>query len=765
LAGSVLRVGKDGYKFASGGDGASPQAKKWLSAHYGQGARRDDALRAAMTPVMRVAPPQSWTSDPDDTENALRGRFEYPIEAGSVHGKGTLVRAKADDASIAYEVEAAISCVPGCNGAGADILKGTIRVKGTADGPTANWTRFGSFQDAADVSVTLPGQKPGEQSRRLAITDTRRVARTPLEDRSATSWAQSASAKIDRRDYDGAIADATKAIEVDAKCADAWFNRARAKAGKRDAAGAVEDYTRAIEMDPKLPGAYVNRGIQKRALGDVDAAIADYSKAIEVSPRYAFAFRNRGVAKAGKGDFEGAIADYDKAIEIRPKYFEAYNDRGLAHYNRREYPAAVDDYAKAMELAPKEALYVVNRANAKAATGDLDGALADHDAAIALDPSNARAYYFRADVRGRKGDKKGALADYDKAIELDPKWASNWNDRGVLRQDQGDVDGAIADFTKATELDPRDTHAWFNRARSKSVKGDLDGAIADCTKAVEIDPKYAAAFNRRAGYRRDIGDDDGALVDWTKAVEADPRYATAHFSVARARFAPGLPVAPAVAEFRKSLENNDDTDYERLWLCLARSWSGEGPAAAKELADYAAARKSPGADDWYVVLVGLLTGAKTEDAAIAAAKTSDAKTSRERLCEATFYAGMLRAIRGDAAKAVELLDRCLATDVRTFTEFEEARRWRPALLLGATTRAVDASAARRVVSPDPRGPLAVAGVRDGDEITAIDGGPLTPGRLDASLLAARPGTTLNVEFSRAGVAQRAAVTLGAWQTR
>jgi tetratricopeptide (TPR) repeat protein len=771
LAGAVLRVGPDGFRVGSGGDDASAFAKEWAKAHYGQGARRDDALRAAATPSMPVRANQSWGTDPEETTAALQARFSFPIPPERVHGTGKLLDARgagdAVNASTAYEVEAAIACAPGCGGEGAEVMKGTIRVKGTAGGPAARWTRLGSFRDTANVSVTLPGQGLGEQLRRVSIVEERRIERNALvpEGRSARSWAESAAGKNDRRDYDGAAADASRAIAVEPTYGDAWFQRARARVGKKDAAGAIADYTKVVEVDPGSSAAFNNRGGQKKALGDLEGAIADYSRAIELSPKFALAFRNRGVARAAKGDHAGAIEDYDRAIAIKPKYVEAYNDRGLARYNLREYAAAAADYSKAAELAPKEALYITNRGNAKSAAGDLAGSLADHDAAIALDSSRARAYYFRADVRDRRGDVKGALEDYGKAIELEPDFPSSWNDRGLTRQDQGDFDGAIADFTKSLELAPRDRRPLYNRARARYLKGDVKGAIQDCTKVLEIDPRDAAAYQRRGEYRLDDGDLDAAVADWEKALEADPRCAPAHRSLALARFRPGLPAGPVVEGLRKAIEFDEDSDYERLWLWLALAGTAEEQAATKDLVVYAAARKPDGADDWYPVLVGLLSGTKTEEAALAAAGTPDSKKGRERLCEAAYYAGMIRAIRGDVPGAVERFDRCLATGVRRFTEYIEAGHWRAALLLGGSLRSEGKGLVRIVVRPDPRGPLALAGVQDGDRISGMDGSPLQPGELDGLLLKAAPGTKLRLDFDRAGNAMQREVTLGSWKSK
>ncbi len=141
---------------------------------------------------------------------------------------------------------------------------------------------------------------------------------------------------------------------------------------------AIAEYNKAIELDPKFSMAYSNRGIAYRRKGQLDQAISDFNKAIEINPRDAKAYYNRGLTYAkGKGQFDQAISDLTKAIELDPKLAEAYLNRGNAYLQKGQFDQAISDNNKAIEINPKHAKAYFNRAIAYASKGKYDKAWED----------------------------------------------------------------------------------------------------------------------------------------------------------------------------------------------------------------------------------------------------------------------------------------------------------------------------------------------------------------------------------------------------
>ena len=103
--------------------------------------------------------------------------------------------------------------------------------------------------------------------------------------------------------------------------ADAYNTLGNEKFRLNDYNGAIKDYTKAIEIaieiDPKYKYPYYNRGVAKYELKDYNGAIEDYSKAIEIDHKWANAYYNRGIAKGEIGDKAGQQSDqiiYEKLV-------------------------------------------------------------------------------------------------------------------------------------------------------------------------------------------------------------------------------------------------------------------------------------------------------------------------------------------------------------------------------------------------------------------------------------------------------------------
>ena len=248
-----------------------------------------------------------------------------------------------------------------------------------------------------------------------------------------------------------------------------FLESGNAKYDLKDYNGAISDYTKAIELDPDYADAYNNRGLSKFKLEDYKGAIADYTKVIELKPDDAATFYNsRGILKKKLKDYDGAITDYNKAISLNPDFAEAYKNRGISKENLGQ--PYCSDYKKACDLGKSDCCewynsdcryvnYMIDGYN-KYSSKDYEGAISDYSYVIMLKPDFVDAYLSRGGCKGKIGDTVGAIADFTKAIELDPNNAYAYSNRGFAKLNSGKP--YCSDYKKACDLGKSDCCEWYN---------------------------------------------------------------------------------------------------------------------------------------------------------------------------------------------------------------------------------------------------------------------------------------------------------------
>ena len=109
----------------------------------------------------------------------------------------------------------------------------------------------------------------------------------------------------------------------DENLATIFNNRGFAYHEKGEYDRAIADYDRAIQLNPDDAYPLSNRGNAHEHKGEYDRAIADYDQVIKLKPDHALSFYNRGIAFRLKGEYDRAIRDYDRAIELKPDGMDA----------------------------------------------------------------------------------------------------------------------------------------------------------------------------------------------------------------------------------------------------------------------------------------------------------------------------------------------------------------------------------------------------------------------------------------------------------
>jgi tetratricopeptide (TPR) repeat protein len=180
------------------------------------------------------------------------------------------------------------------------------------------------------------------------------------------------TAAMESKDYNAAIANLTKAGELDPKQLAVWQHLAEAyvaaagtKTGTEFDAGmakGIEAYGKALELSPGDAGTHSNLAIALGKAKKFPEAEAETQKAAELDPTKAGQFYyNLGASLVNAGQSEQASLAFKKALEIDPNHADSYYQWGVYLIGKASFatdgkvtpvPGTVEAFQKYLQLAP-----------------------------------------------------------------------------------------------------------------------------------------------------------------------------------------------------------------------------------------------------------------------------------------------------------------------------------------------------------------------------------------------------------------------------
>ena len=249
----------------------------------------------------------------------------------------------------------------------------------------------------------------------------------------AAEYARLAAALAARHELARALADLSKAIELDPSGSDYLYARAKIYLQTGQAPLALADLTRVLELKPDFIEAHISRAELRLTQKDTAEALADLDAAATLAPpqgdvRYTLAARYAGAA-----NFAAAIKQWDLWIDSHPvdaRFVGALGERCyLKALQNQDLSGGLSDCNRALALAnmriPENATLWASRGMVRLRQGAYDKAISDFDDALKKQPKNVRALYGRGVAKIRQNQQKEGDADIEAAQKLSPNIKEN----------------------------------------------------------------------------------------------------------------------------------------------------------------------------------------------------------------------------------------------------------------------------------------------------------------------------------------------------
>lgn len=298
-----------------------------------------------------------------------------------------------------------------------------------------------------------------------------------------------------------------------------------------DSAGALADFTRAIQLDPHFAAAYRARG----QIEEGERALSDFNKAIELEPTNKLNYVTRSWFWESSGHRDQALADLNRAIEINPMDEELFTRRAQLKSKMGDFTGMVADMAHAGEVFPPSTnlLRMKTSGLSPDATNPerlLKGLLRMYDRALDQNTTFLWGYLNRGVIEDLANDPQDALADFRRCQTFaDPKLRDDaalhiWltqakrNDKDVADRELSNYFGdrlksagweaQIAKFllgqmsekalfaaAGAPDIERKRSEAWYYAGIKQLLAGNKDQAADDLQKSRMTETRpYAVAI-------------------------------------------------------------------------------------------------------------------------------------------------------------------------------------------------------------------------------------------------------------------------------
>lgn len=389
---------------------------------------------------------------------------------------------------------------------------------------------------------------------------------------------------------------------------------------------AVADFTRAHELDPKSPWPLANRGLAYAWKNDPVRAKADFAAVRSISPGNPVLLRGTALIALRSGDLKEGVRLLTSALAQDPNDSWTLRMRAEAYRQLAEYPSALADTDKLLALSSTKTWVRLLRANIYRAQGDKARAIAEANTLATENPEDTETLVTAGMILSAYGDRAGAMKLLDQALAIEPESFIYLNRYRV--RESSDVAGRQADLAEALKLDPTSVDALAMQGGFFSKQGRHAEAVASYTEAVKLEPEsFTLKLQRGIAYAR-AGNSKAASADF-EAARKGASEAGEYNNICWTKATAGVDLEGALKDCDKALELAPDSPayLDSRGLVLLRLGRPDEAIAAYDKALAKAPKQSSS-------LYGrALAYARKGDAAKAAADRKSASAENPRVAE------------------------------------------------------------------------------------------------------------------------------------
>jgi DnaJ family protein C protein 7 len=310
-----------------------------------------------------------------------------------------------------------------------------------------------------------------------------------------------------QKKYKRAIECYTRAIQLKGDEAAFYSNRAAAYGQQHQYDKALQDCNKAVEIDPTFMRGYTRKANFQLTLGRTDEAKDTCSKMTIRDPRSREAL-----------DILKKVRTVERGISLGQKLLD-----------QRKFSESYSTVQHGLSIAPRSVSLQVLQLKGLRGKGLLDQAIKVSTTMIRNGIRNNDVLTERAHIFYQQTNFESAKKHLVEVLKADPDHKASQSllkrlrnltktqERGNNAFKSGKIDEAIQVYTECLKFDPQlklfNSQLYCNRGAAKIKKRDWKGACQDLTYAIHLDATYLKAYQRRSMCYEEMGELQKALSD------------------------------------------------------------------------------------------------------------------------------------------------------------------------------------------------------------------------------------------------------------
>jgi tetratricopeptide (TPR) repeat protein len=283
-------------------------------------------------------------------------------------------------------------------------------------------------------------------------------------------------------------------------CANKWVTSGKIAMNGKNYDKAISDFNKALELNEENGEAHYYLAVCYKEKEDYEKMLTHLEKAEELYPKKEKEYEDlrqeawttlfeSGRKKADEKEWEESRRDFLLASKLLPERHEAFSNLGYVWQHIGDNDSSYFYYNRAYEISPDVMSVLENLAGVCFNTGRLDRAEELYKEILVKDPNHANAMARLGDIYAERKEYQTAVDHYRRALDIEQDNCDLWFRLGVLYfQEMQQSDSAITAFTRAVDLCPDDVNAFINLSIALIMAGRYNEAADKLSVYVEDYP-------------------------------------------------------------------------------------------------------------------------------------------------------------------------------------------------------------------------------------------------------------------------------------